>query len=515
MTISRKLTLGDSPVLFSLFLLLLFWIPIPFGSNDPGYWALMEVWIYGLAAIWLWKYARGRVNTTRAFVKSKYLLILLGVWLVYGLVQIISLPHEIVTVLSPKAAQDYQQAYLGMDLAGKPLTPAPQVGEVTGELAQNNDSNVRASDPPTLLGDAHTRAVFPSDTQSRSVENHPITLDRSASWVEWLKSLAYVLFFALTLLLVDSHKRLRMLANVLVISGLVQAVYGSLILVKTGETEATGTFINRNHYAGYLVLCLSVGIGLLIASMQRPRESAQSWKNRLRHVAQWIMSPKAPLRIFLAIMVIAIVLTHSRMGNASFFASMLIAGVAALILYKKTPRPTVLLLTSLIVFDIVIIGSYVGLDKVRERLEQTTMETESRDNVDMYTLQLIKDYPLLGSGAGSFYGVFPRYSGADVSSGYWDRAHNEYFEILGDYGFIGIGLLGSIVALALGNALIAQRKRNSSLMQGMGFAATMGITAMLIHAAVEFNLHIPAYAGTFMVLLAIAGISRHVDLRNV
>jgi O-antigen ligase len=134
--------------------------------------------------------------------------------------------------------------------------------------------------------------------------------------------------------------------------------------------------------------------------------------------------------------------------------------------------------------------------------------------VDVYALHLIKDYPLVGSGAGSFYGVFPRYGGADVSYGYWDRAHNEYFEILGDYGFIGIALLGSVVALALGSALIAQRKRNSSLMQGMGFAATMGITAMLIHAAVEFNLHIPAYAGTFMVLLAIAEISRHVDLRN-
>ncbi len=503
-------------MLFGLFLLLLFWLPIPFGSNDTEYWALMEVWIYGLSAIWLLNYARGRVNTTRSFVKSKYLLILLGLWLSYGLMQMIPLPHDIVAVLSPKAAQDYQQAYLGPKLAGKPLMSAPENGEATGKVVHANESRDRASDPPAAMGDERAQAASPSDTPLLSIENHPLSLDISASWVEWLKSLAYVLFFALTLLLVDSHKRLRLLANVLIISGLVQAIYGSLILVKTGETVATGTFINRNHYAGYLVLCLSVGIGLLIASMLRPNnEPSQSWKNRLRHLAQTIMSPKAPLRIFLAIMVIAIVLTHSRMGNASFFSSMLIAGVAALILYRKTPRPIVLLLTSMIVFDIVIIGSYVGLEKVRERIEQTTAETEARDNVDVYALHLIKDYPLVGSGAGSFYGVFPRYGGADVSYGYWDRAHNEYFEILGDYGFIGIALLGSVVALALGSALIAQRKRNSSLMQGMGFAATMGITAMLIHASVEFNLHIPAYAGTFMVLLAIAEISRHVDLRNV
>lgn len=37
----------------------------------------------------------------------------------------------------------------------------------------------------------------------------------------------------------------------------------------------------------------------------------------------------------------------------------------------------------------------------------------------------------------------------------------------------------------------------------------MAVTAMVIHAAVEFNLQIPAYAATFMVILAMAWLSRH------
>ena len=37
----------------------------------------------------------------------------------------------------------------------------------------------------------------------------------------------------------------------------------------------------------------------------------------------------------------------------------------------------------------------------------------------------------------------------------------------------------------------------------------MAITAMLIHATVEFNLQIPAYAATFMVILATAWLSRY------
>jgi hypothetical protein len=41
-----------------------------------------------------------------------------------------------------------------------------------------------------------------------------------------------------------------------------------------------------------------------------------------------------------------------------------------------------------------------------------------------------------------------------------------------------------------------------------GFAASMAITALLIHSTVDFNLHIPANAATFMVVLALGWISR-------
>jgi hypothetical protein len=46
-------------------------------------------------------------------------------------------------------------------------------------------------------------------------------------------------------------------------------------------------------------------------------------------------------------------------------------------------------------------------------------------------------------------------------------------------------------------------------MRGIAFTPVMAITASLIHASVEFNLQIPAYAGTFMVILALAWLSRY------
>ena len=76
---------------------------------------------------------------------------------------------------------------------------------------------------------------------------------------------------------------------------------------------------------------------------------------------------------------------------------------------------------------------------------------------------------------------------------------------------MGLGVLGLLVTLTLGVALMAQWKRRDPLMRGMSFACIMGVTAILIHSWVDFNLQIPANAVLFMVLLALGWISLYLD----
>ena len=74
---------------------------------------------------------------------------------------------------------------------------------------------------------------------------------------------------------------------------------------------------------------------------------------------------------------------------------------------------------------------------------------------------------------------------------------------------VGLAIISMPVVLSLATALIAQLRRRDPLMRGMSFAAIMGITAILIHSTVDFNLKIPANAATFVLLLALAWISLH------
>ncbi|TSA11709.1 MAG: O-antigen ligase family protein, partial [Betaproteobacteria bacterium] len=93
----------------------------------------------------------------------------------------------------------------------------------------------------------------------------------------------------------------------------------------------------------------------------------------------------------------------------------------------------------------------------------------------------------------------------------YTHAHNDYVEFGAEVGVFGLLLLGSMVLMSFIAALTAQYLRRDPLMRGLSFSALMGILALMIHSAVDFNLQIPANALTFMLLLAFAWISLYHD----
>ncbi len=383
-------------------------------------------------------------------------MLLCGVlWLVYVWLQLLPLPIEILKLISPQAAR------------------------------------------------WHTAAAAPA-----AIGMVPLTLDAYATLEGACKSTAYIAFFALSLILLRDRDRIRYAAYTVIASGVLQALYGGMTSLQSLGDLATGTFVNRNHYAGYLTMCLSVGIGVLIASLSG--EQHQSWGRFFHNLLQWVITPKMALRLGLVLMVVALVLTRSRMGNSSFFISMLITGAFGLLLAKRATKSMVILLISLVAIDVFIVGTYFGTQRVVERIAQTNVQTEDRDEVAGYALNMWKDYPVFGSGLGSFAVVFPRYS-EDGTAVSYAHAHNDYLEFATETGVLGLSLLGLMVAMSFAAALRAQYLRRDPLMRGLSFAAMMGIIALMIHSAVDFNLQIPANALTFMLVLAFAWISLYHD----
>jgi O-antigen ligase len=331
---------------------------------------------------------------------------------------------------------------------------------------------------------------------------------------------ALVAAFVLVLVLVDSRERVLLTTQVMVLCGVFQAFFAGAMMMSDIEQvafldkifvrgSASGTFINRNHLAGFLEMNLAIGIGMLVAQLHR--YPAANWRDFMRRTIDTILSRKFRLRLYLAIMVIALVLTRSRMGNSAFFSSLLICGMLGMVLQRRVTRNTVIFFVSLLLIDLYIVGNWFGVNEVVERLQNTTLAAEHRDEVAIDSFVMWKDHFWAGTGADTFFQAYVDGGYMSPDSLYYRHAHNDYLEIGTGFGFIGFSLLGTAVLASLWRALLAQRRRSSRVMQGLGFASAMGITSILIHSFADFNLHIPANSLWFVVIVAFAWVAAYAD----
>jgi len=449
------------PYLTLSFLSLLFWLPLPLGSNRDWAWSIMEIWAYSITAVVLYMLLNKRIVISNSLKSAKPVLYLLAIALLWTSIQIIPLPIAVLDIISPNSAQ------LRSSL--------PEISFIT------------------------------------------IALDPNVTAKALLKGLAFFAILLLMLVLIDSKKKVYWFAYTILAAGLFQATYGAYMVLsgveysfffekEFGRGEATGTFINRNHLAGYLEMVLAIGIGLLISLLSS--EKPINWRERLRNLLETLLGPKALIRLSLIIICIALILTKSRMGNAAFFTSLLISGSIFLFIARHATRSTSLFLVSLIVLDILIIGSLFGIDKVVDRIEKTTTVKEQRDDVYRDTLAMLYDFPLTGIGAGNYSIVFPTYQG-ESSMGNFYHVHNDYLEFAVEYGIFGFFLFGSAVIFCWVASLKAMKRRRSPLYLGMAYASFMGILTILIHSAVDFNLQIPANAAMFTMIMGLTIISLH------
>lgn len=458
-------------ILFWLFVALLLWMPVPLGSDRPWSWSLLEVSVFALLAAWLAAWVCDAVRIPDVVRAAWPAGVVLLAWIALQGLSFVPMPRGWVQILSPEASR---------------------VQALTDVLGS------------------------PRELMTLSIDPH-------ASAVSFLKTLAYSGVFLLALLLVNRRARILMLVRMLVYGALIMSVYAVLVHLADVHLDwfgyplsygdsATGTYVNRNHFAGYLEIMLALGIGLLIAGLSDRK--ADTWTKFVRLTIEWILSPKMILRLALCVLVIALTTTHSRMGNSAFFSSLLVAGGIGVVLSRHATRNTVVLLASLITIDLFIVGSWFGVEKLAQRLEQTTtQDVAGREEPAAYTIPLIKDYAIFGSGPGSFYVAFPRYRSETVV-GFYDQTHNDYAQFAAESGILGLLLMGLFVSTALGAALKTQWKRRDPLMRGISFSCVMGVTSILIHSWVDFNLQIPANACLFMVLLALGWISLYHGRRS-
>jgi O-antigen ligase len=422
---------------------LLFLSALPFGSVEP--WSVLAVELacaaLGAGAFWIITRDPGGLPP-----QARWLLLPLGVLIVIAVLQVIPMPAGFARLLSPAAVE-------AREAVGSLVT------EVRTPLA-------------------------------------PVSLSAPDSFDALLRLVAYVLAGLATAVAIRSKHELRRVAFAIALCGAFQALYGSAEYLSGRQhiffyakkhflDEATGTFINRNHFAGYLAMTLPVAFGLLFSRTGEHKEPG-SWRARLLRFTE-ASNFRLILAGFAAFLIWnGVILSYSRSGLVcALFASALLALTGA-----RRGRGVRLLAGCLLLATLFAAVLHVRAPGERfVTLGADLSPALGRLAVWRATLGLVADHPIVGSGFGTFEATFPLYQRGDLGAHY-NHAHNDWLQVLAEGGFLSLMAVSVLLGLILVHAWRGLRARPGGDLLGASLVA--GIAAISLHSLFDFCLRIPA-----------------------
>jgi tetratricopeptide (TPR) repeat protein len=378
-----------------------------------------------------------------------------------------------------RAGRRVRVPWLSLFIVGWPLlqvAPAPRAvlaqaaPERTAELARFAAAGIAV--PPTI-------SIYPYATAraflmlAGSVALFLFTSDfcrRRPAGPDWMAAAVLIMGLAEALPALRQHLMLR--------TGLSPAAM-------PGGDFAHGTFGNRNLLAAWLEGAYGLALGVIAGGL-RCRQREAHWSRLL-------------LAAFTALAsAVAIVCSFSRMGTAMLALETL--GLAALCVRRRRAALSGLAMVGAAAVCVSAIGA-PGI-AVRYTGVSLKLEKEGRLAMWMDAMRATRRYPVLGAGAGAFPFAFrrshPYFTGYTI-----DHPHNEYLETAVEWGIpAALLLMAGTGALALRCLLGLRRACGERKWPAVGCLA--GACAILLHAAVDFPLRIPAILALASVLLGMA-----------
>jgi O-antigen ligase len=267
--------------------------------------------------------------------------------------------------------------------------------------------------------------------------------------------------------------------------------------------EATGTYINHNHFAGFLELVLPWVVAQTYFLLRPKGAVNPSASSRSGSSSSRVSRPSAYLYVFLVVVIlIAIVFSRSRMGIFSALLSLIF--MAAVTQIREKNRALVGI-TLAIVCAALAYAAWIGLSPVLARfeaLEHGGLTTEGRVSFWKSDIALVRDYPIFGTGLGTFEYAFSAYQDSLLELRV-DHAHNDYLEFSSDLGLPGAALLFGPILYLLGKMIVVLTSDRSRYRRSVLLGCIGSVIGLLTHTVADFNLHIPANALVFAVILGL------------
>jgi len=260
--------------------------------------------------------------------------------------------------------------------------------------------------------------------------------------------------------------------------------------------RASGTYISPNNLAGFLEMLLPLATAYLLVGRMKP-------------VVRILLGYAA------LVMLVGMAVTFSRGGWVAATVS-LMALLGTLMFHRNHRVPALILMVVLAGGGTIFVTGYLSrtvgyLNRVVVSGDNGLLDVTVRLEIWRAAKHMWRDHFWWGVGPAHYNYRFPEYRPIIVQQSP-DRAHNDYLNLVADWGAAG-GILVFAGMATFGAGLLKTWKyvcpspndfgRGMSNRFAFFLGASTGLLALAVHSVVDFNVHIPANAILGVTLLAL------------
>ena len=264
-----------------------------------------------------------------------------------------------------------------------------------------------------------------------------------------------------------------------------------------------GPFVNRNHFATWIIMAAPLCFGYMMARASGPVEADGQLVSRRTRVARMADGRMVWLAAAGAMMLAALLASLSRSGIVALTGAVAFFAVAH---RGRSSGRRAWWVAAVVVLIVGFALTRADIPALAERFGQAGTGVRDRMKIWSDTLPVVKDFWLTGTGAGTYRTAMLYYQRSDRNVQF-NQAHNHYLQATAEGGIVLASLLVAML-VALVRRIRKQLLEESSGAYWIRAGAACGLLAAALQALWETGLVMPANAALAAVLAAIASHER-------
>jgi len=312
---------------------------------------------------------------------------------------------------------------------------------------------------------------------------------------ELFKFLTYMGVFFLIVNKLETKKQFDWIVNTIIFFGFIISLFGIIQKYaypgrvywfdpQGSAGSAFGPFVNRNNFCGYINMIIPLALGYFLTEMS--------------------LSKRLIYGFFLGIMSLALFLSLSRAGVLVYIVVLVfIISLSRLKDNFKSKTKTLYLWAFLILSSLIFITeSKAIINRLSTLFHKNAFVVLGHGYSWLDILGIWRDFPLFGTGLGTFGNISSMYK-TNPAQSLFIYAHNDCLQLLSEVGLLGFISVSLFFVLYFNSVLRMWLRRHDSYTVCLALGGMASVLGMLLYSLLDFNLHIPANAMLFFLIMGL------------